>query len=139
METLEGAARALVDAYLDALAAHDHDAVRRCLSDRQFCYVSPIARYDDPDDFTQFITLSGGILQGIERRRCFVDGADVCHWLVFVTQLSERVATRVVQWAHVEDGRITSIELLFDAHRYRQLFDVDGTGPAGGTAGAGGA
>jgi hypothetical protein len=72
------------------------------------------------------VSVTGGILQRIERRHRFVDNHDVCHWLVFVTQLSERVSTPAVQWARVEDGRIVSIELLFDPHRYRQLFDVDG-------------
>ena len=119
------AAERLVDAYLDAIAAHDTDAVRALISAPGFRYESPIARFDDTDAFVQFVAMSTGILQRIERRHRFVDGDDICHWLVFVTQLSERIATPAVQWAQVRDGRIASIELMFDPYRYRLLFDVD--------------
>lgn len=119
------AAQRLVDAYLDAIAAHDTDAARGLLADQGFRYESPIARFDDADAFVHFMAMSTGILQRIDRRHCFVDGDDICHWLVLVTQLSERIATPAVQWAQVRDGRIASIELMFDPYRYRLLFDVD--------------
>ncbi|TVQ92379.1 MAG: nuclear transport factor 2 family protein [Chromatiaceae bacterium] len=113
---------ALVERYLDALQDHDYDRARHCLADRDFHYESPIGSYDSADEFVRFVALSGGILQRIERRHCFVDGDHVCHWLVLVTQLSEHLATAAVQWAQVRAGRIARIELLFDAHRYRLLF-----------------
>lgn len=118
-------AHRLVEAYLDALVAHDSDAVRALLADHGFHYESPVARIDGADAFAQFVTMTAGILQRIERRHCFVDGDDICHWLTLVTQLSERLATPAVQWARVVDGRIVSIEFMFDPHRYRLLFDVD--------------
>jgi hypothetical protein len=121
----------VVERYLDALTRHDDETLRCCLADTGFRYHSPIATFDDPDAFAQFVSMTAGILQRIERRRRFVDGADVCHWLVFVTQLSERTSTPGVQWARVEGGRIVSLELLFDPYHYRQLFD-DAEGAAAG-------
>lgn len=120
----------VVERYLDAIVRHDDETLRSCLADSGFRYRSPIGTFDDPDAFAQFVSMTGGILQRIERRRRFVDGADVCHWLVFVTQLSERVSTPAVQWARVQDGRIVSIELLFDAYGYRQLFAETSDAPA---------
>lgn len=118
-------AQRLAEAFLDALASHDTDAVRQLLADDGFHYESPVVRLDSADAFAQFVTMSGGILQRIERRHCFVDGDDICHWLVFVTQLSERLSTPAVQWTRVAGGRIQSIEIMFDPHRYRLLFQVD--------------
>ena len=115
----------LVERYFDAILAHDDVAVRACLADSDFHYQSPIGTFTDADAFAQFVSMTGGILHDIERRRCFADGDDVCHWLVFLTQLSERISTPAVQWARVKHGRIVSIELLFDPYRYRRLFDVD--------------
>jgi ketosteroid isomerase-like protein len=127
-------AQALVERFLDALATHDFDALRGLLAEEGFRFESPITRLTGADAFTRFATMSGAILQRVERRRCFVDGDDVCHWLVFVTQLSERLATPTVQWARVADGRIQSIEMCFDPHRYRLLFQVDDPTDDGRTA-----
>lgn len=115
----------VVDRYLDAIMRRDDETLRGCLADSGFRYHSPIATYEDPAAFVHFVTMTGGILQRILRRRRFTEGGDVCDWLVFVTQLSERVETPAVQWARVEEGRIHSIELLFDPYRYRLLFMVD--------------
>jgi hypothetical protein len=116
---------AIVERYLDALAAHDHDALADLIAGGGFRYESPIATITDRDAFLEYIMMTGGILRGIERRRVFVDGADVCHWLVLDTQLSERVSTRAVQWATVADGAITRIELWFDPYRWRLLFEPE--------------
>ena len=113
----------VVERYLDALVAHDHDAVAALIATGGFRYESPIANIADRDAFLEYIMMTGGILRGIERRRVFVDGADVCHWLVLDTQLSERISTRAVQWTTVADGAITRIELWFDPYRWRLLFD----------------
>jgi hypothetical protein len=119
------APQVFVERYLDALASHDHDAVAGLIATGGFRYESPIANIADRAAFLEYIMMTGGILRGIERRRVFVDGADVCHWLVLDTQLSERVSTRAVQWATVADGAITRIELWFDPYRWRLLFEPE--------------
>ncbi len=120
----ETEALAIVERYLDVLAGHEHDALPELIAREGFRYRSPIANIDDTTAFLEFIMVSGGILQGIRRRHAFADGADVCHWLVFDTMLSERVSTPAAQWARVEHGRITRIELLFDPYRWRMLFET---------------
>jgi hypothetical protein len=115
----------VVERYLDALVAHDHDAVAGLIAPTGFRYESPIATFDDTPAFLEYIMMTGGILHGITRRHVFVDAGHVCHWLVLDTQVSERVSTRAAQWAHVRDGQIVHIELLFDPHRWRLLFQTD--------------
>jgi hypothetical protein len=116
----------VVERYLDALTAHDHDAIAGLIAPAGFRYETPIATIADTGAFLEYILMTGGILRGIERLQTFVDGNHVCHWLVFETQLSERISTRAAHWATVEEGRITRIELLFDPYRWRMLFESAG-------------
>ncbi len=112
----------VVTAYLRAIEAHEPERVRALLAESGFRYTSPIATFDDADHFLSYIMFTSGILQRIQVRRTFVDQGDVCQFLVFHVQLSDKMAVDLVQWAHVRDGRIHSLELLFDAHPYRRMF-----------------
>lgn len=117
--------RVLVDAFLAALTRHDYEQARTFLADEEFGYRSPIAAFQSADDFIQYATLSGGIIQAREIRKVFVDGGDVCHFMTFHIQISEKQRIETVQWARVESGRIRHIEVLFDASPYHELFAVD--------------
>jgi hypothetical protein len=119
-------AAALVDAYLDALAAHDYEGIRAMLCGERFHYESPIACCDGADDYLNYLMMTAGILRRIERLIVFASGGDVCHWLQVETQLSDRVSTRIAQWTKVAGGQITRVEMLFDPYRYRLLFDTVG-------------
>ena len=119
--------RQVVEGYLDAVADFDYERARASLSDVAFTYRSPISVFSSADDFVAHLSLSGGIIQRMRRRKVFVDGEDVCHILEFVVQVSDKRTVSVAQWARVVDGRICSIELIFDAHEYYRLFDPDST------------
>jgi hypothetical protein len=118
-------ARRQVEEYLDAIESHAYDRARLVLADEGFEYESPICRFSSADAFAQHMSLIGGIIQRIERVKIFVDGQDICHFLVLVTQISHKESTKLVQWARVQDGRINRIEVLFDAHWYRRMFELD--------------
>ncbi|MBI5462426.1 MAG: hypothetical protein HY941_09610, partial [Gammaproteobacteria bacterium] len=64
----------------------------------------------------------GQILDGIDVRRLFVDGNEICAILDFRIRINIVDITRVVLWAIVEDGKIVSIEAFFDATEYSQMF-----------------
>lgn len=117
------AARQCVDEYLDAIVSHDYERARSFLADEGFRYESPISSFSFADDFMQHLSLLGGVLQGMERTKVFVDGQDVCHFLIYVMQLSDKESVKVAHWARVVDGRIQRIEILFDTHWYRQMFE----------------
>jgi hypothetical protein len=117
------------DAYLDAMARHDYEGARGCLADTGFSYESPIARFDSADAFMEYSALNMGILQGIERLRTFVDGQDVCAFLIMHIQISEKEQVKTATWARVEGGRIRRIEVLFDTRIYQTLFMPGEAGP----------
>ena len=117
--------RQTVDAYFDALRARDFDRVRACLSDDRFSYRSPISHFDRADAFVRDISRIGPILEGIERRKTFCEGNDVCCIADFKTRMASLQVTPVVHWATVEDGKIVAIETFFDAREYAKLFEVD--------------
>jgi hypothetical protein len=115
--------RQLVDDYLKALIARDYERARALLADRQFQYASPTHTFDNADDFIEFSLYSSGVVDHIEQRKVFVDGNDVCHFLMLTIYLGDKRQTPVAQWAHVTNGRIQRLELLFDAHEYKNMFE----------------
>lgn len=115
--------RAIVEGFLAAQAAHDDALARTFLADQGFSFSSPIAAFQCADAFIEYASITGGIILDRVTRKVFVDGGDVCHFLTYRIQLSEKQSVDLVQWARVRDGRIQRIETLFDASTYRQLFD----------------
>ena len=112
----------VVDAFIAACSAFDFERARTLLADAGFGYSSPISRFDSADAFIEHLTLTSAIVHSVTTRKVFVDGEDVCHFLAYRLQLSDKLSVPVVQWARVRDGRIRHIEALFDASEYRNLF-----------------
>ena len=115
--------KSIVERFLAAQAARDSELSRTFLADRGFTYQSPIASFQSADDFIQYVSFSDGIIQERQIRKVFVDGHDICHFLTYRIQLSEKQSIDAAQWAQVQDGRIARIEVLFDASAYRELFN----------------
>ena len=115
----------VVNAYIDAIAARDFPRARAWLSDGRFSTRSPISAFESADAYVTDISRVGLILEGIERRRVFADGNDVCVILNYITRMDRRQVTPVVHWMRVEDGKIVSIETFFDARAYDAFFRID--------------
>lgn len=113
---------AVFNAYLEAFAARDFERVRATLSDGPFQYRSPVTTHANADAFVLDISRVGQILDGIDRRRIFVDGNEVCAILDFRIRINVVTLTPVVLWAIVENARIVSLEAFFDATEYSQMF-----------------
>lgn len=118
-------AKAVVDAYLQALQERDYERARAHLADSGFHYCSPIGTLDSADALVNQSFMSSSIVHSFRVRKVFVDGPDVCHFLVFNVQLSEKFTVDLVHWSTVEAGRITRIEVIFDAHPYRRMFPLE--------------
>lgn len=114
----------VVDAYFAAFAARDFDALRDCLSDGPFSHRSPIAAIDDADTFAAYMSRIGPVLEGLDRRRTFVDGDEVCAIVDYRIRISELMHASVVTWFRVAGGRIVAIETFFDATEYRRMIEV---------------
>lgn len=119
---IESTTEAVFSAFLDAFAARDFDGVRATLSDLKFNYRGPVDAHTSPDIFVIDIGRIGQILDGIDRRRIFIDGDEVCGILDFRIRINIVDITRVVLWAKVEQGKIVSLEAFFDATEYSEMF-----------------
>lgn len=119
---LSAAPLSVLEAFFAALRAYDFERMRVLLADQGFSFRSPIAAFDSADLFVQYSAHASGIIRSVEVRKVFVDGPDVCHFLTFRIQISEKQSINVVQWSHVENGRVQRIETVFDASVYRELF-----------------
>ena len=118
----EARAEQVVHAYLDALAGRDFDHARTYLADAGFRCHSPVSTIDGADAYMQDISRVWPILEGIERRKTFVSGNEVCDILSIKTRMSEVRITPLVHWATVESGKITTIEVFYDAREYAAMF-----------------
>ena len=116
----------IAEAYLDAIEASEFELARVYLNDRKFKYRSPVFNSDDPDEFISSISHVGSILKRIDRRRTFTDGNEVCQVLTFVTEFATVRSTEAVQWTTVRDGKIVSMEAVFDGRAYREMFIPEG-------------
>ena len=113
----------VVENYLNAIEQGDFDRARACLSDK-FYYLGPTASFNDPESFIENIWHVGQILHHIETRKTFVDGNDVCTIMDFHVHFDERKSVPVVQWTTVENGKISRIEVFFDATDYAAMFST---------------
>ena len=117
--------RELVERYIEAIARFDYATARACLADEDFTYSGPIDTFSSADALMRYLELATPIVQRVEIHKAFEAGNDVAHFMVVGTQMSEKLAVHVAQWAHVRDGRIDRLEIVFDAHWYRVLFPGD--------------
>ena len=111
----------IITAFIDAIEARDFERAREYLSDTQFFYRSPVSRTDNADICISLVSRIGPILERIERRRTFVDGAEVCSILLYRTTMENLKEVPVVQLAAVTAGKITSLEVFFDASEYNKM------------------
>lgn len=116
---------AVVNAYIDALEARDFDLARQYLSDTGFHYRSPVTETGSADNFNLIISRIGPILECIRRRKVFTKGDEVCVIMHIITSMEHLKEVPVVQVCRVVDGRITEMEVFFDASEYNKMFDVD--------------
>jgi limonene-1,2-epoxide hydrolase len=114
----------VVDSYFAAFAARDFDALRVCLTDGPFSHRSPIAAINDADTFAAYMSRIGPVLEGLERRRTFVDGDEVCAIVDYRIRISELMQVPVVSWFRIASGRIVAIESFFDATEYRRMIEI---------------
>ena len=111
----------VVNALFNAFEARDFGRVRSFLSDDAFSYRSPIESFSNADDYIVTISRVGPILERIERCKIFVNGNDVCSILKIHTTMDKLNAATVAQLTTVVDGKITSMEAIFDATEYNKM------------------
>jgi len=111
----------LLESYIDSIAARDFVTARGYLLDTAFRQVSPIAQFDDPDDFVSSLETIGTILHKINVIHRFQDDDVVCHVMDLIVNLDTRRTRRIVQVARVRDGKIADLEVIFDASEFNRM------------------
>lgn len=97
--------------YFEAWKAKDLVKYRAILAD-DCTFDGPLGHETSADDCTRAFGNLANITTDVVVNRVFVDGDDVCTWFDLLT--SPASLSPVVNWSHVEDGRITRILVTFD-------------------------
>jgi ketosteroid isomerase-like protein len=97
--------------YFDAWKANDFDTMRSLLTD-DVTFSGPLASLEGAEDYVKGIEGMSRITSEIAVQKVFVDGPDVLTWYDLHTTVAPPVP--VANWLHVEDGKITSLRVVFD-------------------------
>ena len=98
--------------YFDAWKVNDFDTMRSLVDD-DVTFSGPLAQLNGVEDYMEGIKGMSQIKSDIVIRRVFVDSPDVLTWFDLHTTVASPVP--VANWLHVEGGRITSLQVAFDA------------------------
>jgi ketosteroid isomerase-like protein len=104
--------RTIAAAYFDAWRDDDFDTYRSLLAD-DVEFIGPLAHIEGADEATEGIRGMSKIKTDIVVKKVFVDGDDALTWFDLHTKIADPVPT--ANWTHVENGKITKIQVAFDA------------------------
>jgi ketosteroid isomerase-like protein len=98
--------------YFEAWKAGDFDLLRLLLAD-DVTFDGPLAHLDNAEDCVKGLEGMSRIVTDIVVRKVFVDGDDVLTWFELHTSVARPAPT--ANWSKVQNGKITSIRVVFDA------------------------
>jgi len=97
--------------YFRAWIAKDFQTLRSILAD-EVTFDGPLAKLQGAQDVAAGLERLAQITSDITIRKRFVDGQDVLTWFDLHTTVAPPAPT--ANWQHVENGKITSIDVAFD-------------------------
>lgn len=106
--------------YFQAWKAKDWATLRSLLAD-DVSFDGPLASLEDADACLEGLQGLSKIMTDVVVHKVFVDGPDVLTWFDLHTTVAPPAPT--ANWSHVEDGRITAIQVTFDARPLAPLDD----------------
>ena len=98
--------------YFDAWKVKDFDTMRSLVAE-DVMFEGPLATLEGAEDYIKGIQGLSQVISEIVIQKIFVDGQDVLTWYEMHTTVASPVA--VANWLHVEEGKITSVRVAFDA------------------------
>lgn len=102
----------VVMSYIKAMDSRDYAAARRYLADNVRAKGPMGEAFRSPDEFLKMMEQQRG---NYDIKKVFVDGGDVCLLYDFVTP---KVTTFFSSWYQVKDGKIHSIQTVFDPRAF---------------------
>jgi hypothetical protein len=108
----------VASAYFDAWKVNDFDTMRSLVDD-DITFTVPLAQLEGAENYMEGIKGMARSKSDIVIRKTFVDGPDVLTWYELHTTVAAPVP--VANWLHIEDGKITSLRVAFDARELAPL------------------
>jgi limonene-1,2-epoxide hydrolase len=105
-------AKEAVMAYIKAMGDRDYAAARNYLGDNVRVKGPGGESFRSPDEFLKMMEQQRG---KYDIKKVFVDGSDVCLLYDFVTP---KVTTFFCSWYQVKDGKISTIQTVFDPRAF---------------------
>ena len=75
-------------------------------------FEGPLGKASNADECVAGLRRMSQMVTDIVIRKTFIDGSDALTWFDLHTAKTEPLPT--VNWRHIENGKITSIEVTFD-------------------------
>lgn len=101
----------LADSYIRAWLGRDFGTLRGLLAD-DVTFAGPLAQIDNADECVAGLRKMSEIVTDIVVREQLADDTDVITWFDLHTTVAPPIPT--ANWSHVEDGKITRIQVAFD-------------------------
>lgn len=108
-------AKEIVMSYVNALGNQDYDSARNSLADNVLVRGPSGEAFRSPDEFIGMMQQQRG---KYDIKKVFVDGDDVCLLYDFITKT---VTTFFSSWYKVKDGKIVSIQTVFDPRPFAAM------------------
>jgi limonene-1,2-epoxide hydrolase len=108
-------AKETVMSYLKALDNQDYDSARKWLGDNVLVKGPAGEAFRSPDEFISMMRQQRG---KYDIKKVFVDADDVCVLYDFITKT---VTTFFSSWYKVKDGKIISIQTVFDPRAFAAM------------------
>jgi limonene-1,2-epoxide hydrolase len=113
----------IVLAFQKAIGKKDFQAARKLLHDN-LEFRGPIDTFHKADDYLHAIQKLSAIVEGVDILKVFEDGSDVG---LFCDLKTKTVGTSfVAEWYKVNDGKIASVRVVFDARPFAAMFAKQG-------------
>jgi hypothetical protein len=106
--------------FFAAWTSRDFARARALLHD-DLSFEGPIDSFSDADSYLQSLQGLSEIITGVDKRKVFVDGEDVC--VIYDMHTAPVPDARIAEWYTVRAGKIGSMSVVFDARPFAPLFE----------------
>jgi hypothetical protein len=113
-------AKEIVMGYQKALGSGDWKSARGFLDDNM-SFKGPIAAYDKPEPYIEDLKKLHHIVKGVDMKKVFVDGDDVCLLYDMITDTPAGTAY-ISEWYHVKGEKISAVRVVFDARPFAAMW-----------------
>jgi len=106
-------------AFQQAIGHKDFTSARKLLQDN-LEFRGPIDTFHKADDYLRAIEKLSAIVEGVDILKVFEDGNDVSLFCDLKTKVAG--TSFVAEWYKVNDGKIASVRVAFDARPFAAMF-----------------